>query len=215
MLEAIVPAFNEEPTIADVVKVLVNSGVFSRVLVVDDGSSDATSARAQEAGAEVLKMASNSGKGRAMLAGIQATASDPVAFFDADLLGIRPSHIQSMNSAVNLGYDMVCGVRDYGAAFNPWHLVMPLITGQRFVSRRILAAVPADCWQGYAIETAINHAATKVRARTVVTVLDGVWSRAKATKQGLIGGLSSELKMFNTIGSVNTALNCHGSCKVK
>lgn len=212
--EAIVPAFNEESTIEEVVRVLVASGVFGRVLVVDDGSRDGTSRAARRGGAEVLAMPKNSGKGQAMLAGVRATSSSQVAFFDADLLGLRTDHVRRMSAMADRGYDMVCGVRDYGMIRNPLHTFAPLITGQRIVSRRVIDAVPSDCWNGYAIETAFNHAVGRVRGRTVVTILPGVWSRAKASKLGALSGILGELRMFSTIGKVQSKLDCDGNCKI-
>lgn len=214
VIDAIVPAFNEGLTIASVVSVLLASRSFRRVLVVDDGSSDDTAERAKAAGAEVLKMAKNSGKGQAMLAGIRATDSELIAFYDADLLGLRVDHIHRMVAAAGLGYDMVCGVRDYGVIRNPLHTVAPLITGQRILSRKVIDAVPADCWNGYAIETAFNHAVGRVRGRTVVMILPGVWSRDKASKTGFLRGILGEIKMFLTIHDVQSSLDCHGNCKL-
>ncbi|MBL9127935.1 MAG: glycosyltransferase, partial [Verrucomicrobiales bacterium] len=65
---AILPAWNEAPTLGDVVAGL--RGRVERVLVVDDGSTDATAARAREAGAEVLSLGTNRGKGAALRAGL-------------------------------------------------------------------------------------------------------------------------------------------------
>ena len=56
---AIVPAFNEARSIADVVTGL--QGIVSHVLIVDDGSTDQTAARARAAGAEVLRRDTNNG----------------------------------------------------------------------------------------------------------------------------------------------------------
>ena len=210
---AIVPAYREESTIGEVVRVLLRSGVFRRVIVVDDGSGDGTAREAVQAGAEVLRLPRNGGKGQAMRAGLSAVPeADVVAFFDADLLGLRPEHVRRMAAIAALGYDMVCGVRDYGI-LNPFHAVVPLITGQRFVRRKVLDAMPPDCWQGYAVETALNHAASATKARTVLTVLPGVWSRQKSSKVGLVAGLVGEAKMLATIGQVQARLDCDGTCK--
>jgi glycosyltransferase involved in cell wall biosynthesis len=212
-IDAIVPAFNEALTIASVVSVLLESRSFRRVLLVDDGSADSTAERAKAAGAEVLKIAKNSGKGQAMLAGIRATDSEFTAFYDADLWGLRTDHIHRMVAAAGLGYDMVCGVRDYGVLLNPLHTVAPLITGQRILSRKVIDAVPPDCWNGYAIETAFNHAVSRIRGRTVVMILPGVWSRAKAGKTGALSGTLSDVNMFLNIYDIQSSLDCHGNCK--
>lgn len=82
---AIIPAFNEQDQIANVVKGLLNQ--LDRVYVVDDGSSDATANRALSAGAEVIQHAQNQGKGAAISTGIAAflkTKDDAFVILDAD-----------------------------------------------------------------------------------------------------------------------------------
>jgi len=66
---AIVPAYNEEASVAFVVQDLREHAAGFDVVVVDDGSTDATSARAREAGATVLRMPFNVGIGGTVQAG--------------------------------------------------------------------------------------------------------------------------------------------------
>jgi glycosyltransferase involved in cell wall biosynthesis len=70
-LITIVPAFNEAATIADVVG---RALAHAPVLVVDDGSTDETAARAASAGAEVIRHARRMGKGQAIRTGMTAAA---------------------------------------------------------------------------------------------------------------------------------------------
>lgn len=212
--EAIVPAYNEEKTVGSVVRTILKSGVFDRVLVVDDGSKDNTAIEAKRAGGDVFRMHKNGGKSRAMMAGLEHTTADPIAFFDADLVGFRPDHVRQLAHLADLEYDMVCGLRDYGILGNPLHLGMPLITGERFVKRVVLAAIPKDCWDGYDIETGMNHACKLVGAKTAVTLLRGLQIRRKSDKNGFIKGMLGEFKMFSKIYRAQKNLDCHGSCKI-
>lgn len=213
MREAIVPAFNEEATVASVVGVLLRSGCFDRVLVVDDGSKDATAALARQAGADVYSQP-NAGKAMAMLQGCLLTTADPIAFFDADLLGFEPWHVQRLASLADLGYDMVCGLREYDLLGNPLQMIGPLITGERFVARRLLSAVTDSCWDGYDIETAMNYACKQIGARTVMTPLRGLRIRGKVKKGGVLGGLKAHYKMFNRIATADRTLENCGECRL-
>jgi glycosyltransferase involved in cell wall biosynthesis len=67
---ALIPAFLEETLIADVVRRSLFQ--LDHVVVVDDGSADATASRAESAGAEVIRHPVNSGKGAAIKTGLRA-----------------------------------------------------------------------------------------------------------------------------------------------
>jgi hypothetical protein len=66
---AIVPAYNEEPNVGSVVEAIQRHAPGFDVLVIDDGSTDATAERARAAGAEVLVHPFNLGIGGAMQSG--------------------------------------------------------------------------------------------------------------------------------------------------
>jgi glycosyltransferase involved in cell wall biosynthesis len=70
----VIPALNEEEPIGAVVRA-VPRGIVDEVLVVDNGSTDATAERARAAGARVVLEPSR-GYGRACRAGIAAVAAD-------------------------------------------------------------------------------------------------------------------------------------------
>lgn len=67
---AVIPAYQAAATVGEVVK--GTRAQCAHVVVVDDGSSDATELRARAAGAQVVRLATNSGKGAAILAGLRA-----------------------------------------------------------------------------------------------------------------------------------------------
>jgi glycosyltransferase involved in cell wall biosynthesis len=108
---ALVPAFRAETTVGSVVRGLVPS--VPRVLVVDDGSPDATSLEAEREGADVLRLSVNGGKGTAIRAGlarILASEATHVGFVDAD--GQHdPGDLPKLLAAAREGADFVIGSR--------------------------------------------------------------------------------------------------------
>lgn len=81
----IVPAYNESVVLGGVVQGLVERG--HRVVVVDDGSTDASAAAARAAGAYVLRHALNRGQGAALQTGIAyalVRGAEQVVTFDSD-----------------------------------------------------------------------------------------------------------------------------------
>ncbi len=80
----IIPALNEEQSIPAVLR-SIPRGFAAQIIVVDNGSSDQTAARAREAGAEVVTEPTR-GYGQACLAGLAKLRGDieAVAFLDAD-----------------------------------------------------------------------------------------------------------------------------------
>jgi glycosyltransferase involved in cell wall biosynthesis len=84
-IAVVIPAFNEEKHIGDVVS--RTHATIDNVLVVDDGSSDATAERAREAGAEVIVHPKNRGKGETIKTGLRHWLErqfDFVIILDAD-----------------------------------------------------------------------------------------------------------------------------------
>jgi len=87
----VIPAYNETPTIGKVVRALVRTlkkkGVAFEVIVVDDGSQDATAQHAKDAGAYVIRHILNTGTGGATATGLsyaEQNGFDIAATLDAD-----------------------------------------------------------------------------------------------------------------------------------
>jgi glycosyltransferase involved in cell wall biosynthesis len=111
---AIVPAHNEAPRVAAVVEGLIRQGL--PVLVVDDGSGDGTGEVARAAGARLLRLEPNRGKGAALKAGFRAAlAGGWEAIFTLDGDGQHdPAEVPAFLEAwAETGADLVVGARDY------------------------------------------------------------------------------------------------------
>jgi glycosyltransferase involved in cell wall biosynthesis len=80
----VIPAFNEAASIAAVVRDVAAAAAWREILVVDDGSTDDTAARAAGAGATVIRHPYNKGNGAAVKSGIRRAAGRFVLIMDAD-----------------------------------------------------------------------------------------------------------------------------------
>jgi glycosyltransferase involved in cell wall biosynthesis len=114
-VSAIIPALNEEETIADVVR-SVPRVTANEVIVVDNGSDDRTAERATTSGARVVKEPRR-GYGRACAAGVQALPHDCeiVVFLDGDGSDC-PELMDHLIKPIAEGeYDFVIGSRTRGS----------------------------------------------------------------------------------------------------
>ncbi|MEU4016353.1 glycosyltransferase family 2 protein [Microbacterium sp. NPDC028030] len=131
----VIPALNEEDSVGEVVAAVVAALPSARCLVIDDGSSDATAARARQAGAQVLSLPYNLGVGGAMRAGFRyarANGHDVVVQVDADGQhdpAAIPALIDALGDADLVIGARFAGVGDYG------------VRGPRRWAMRVLATV--------------------------------------------------------------------------
>lgn len=112
-ISVLVPAYNEEPTIAEtadrVKAALDRTDASYEIIVIDDGSSDCTAQRAALPGVRVLRHPCNAGYGRALKTGLRAATGDWIAIVDADAtypIEALPSLLQRIPE-----FDMVVGAR--------------------------------------------------------------------------------------------------------
>ena len=132
-VSVIVPAYNEEATILQILREVRKQavdGVEFEVIVIDDGSRDKTVALLEASPNlydRLIKQPKNGGKGAAVLAGLRAASGDYVLFQDADL-EYSPSHYAALLFPVqNFGAQIVMGSRFLAAQYTRvqfyWHKV--------------------------------------------------------------------------------------------
>lgn len=124
-LSIIIPVYNEEKTIAEIIKKVASvkvQNVDKEIIVVDDGSSDATASQVQSskfpaspAGGKVqsfkyIRHKANQGKGAAVRTGIKNAAGDYILIQDADL-EYDPKYIPMLVGSIKNGVTVVYGTR--------------------------------------------------------------------------------------------------------
>lgn len=200
LITAVIPAHNESGRVGAVVAAVLASRALDRVLVVDDGSTDATAREARAAGAEVIVLSPNRGKGGAMLEGVMRAQADAVLFLDADLIGFLPEHVSALVEPVRNGdAEMVCGLRDYGPTWNALQVGLPPITGERCVRVEVLRRVHDDDWSGWRIEAGINEACRRAGARIALAPLHGMTIYPKWHKVGAQEGFREAAVMARSV----------------
>jgi glycosyltransferase involved in cell wall biosynthesis len=140
-VSVVIPAYNEArrlpATLAGWHQYLASEPFSSEIVVADDGSSDATSEVASNAGARVIGLWPNRGKGAAVRAGVLAAMGAVITYVDADL-NIAPDYLGQAMTLLDEGADLVAGQRDlseYASAEGPLRLAAG---GLVQVTRRVL-----------------------------------------------------------------------------
>lgn len=119
----VIPAYNEEKMVGQVVQEVAKEG-FTSIIVVDDGSSDATSQAAQAEGAIVIRHRINRGKGAATRTGIEAAVrlgADVVVTMDADGQHNAKEIAHIIQPIMNDRCDVVLGSRQMSGGAMPGH----------------------------------------------------------------------------------------------
>jgi glycosyltransferase involved in cell wall biosynthesis len=200
-ITAIVPAFNEERTLAEVLTALKATRDIGEILVVSDGSTDSTVEIARRAEVTTFHLVRNCGKAAAMALGVAHSRSPLVFFVDGDILELTSAMIEDIVEPVRSGrVGMQIGVRGRGRALDAFHRRYgPHLSGIRCLRREIFEAVPKDQVRGFRIETALNWACRELGQPIGITVLHGLRHLVKERKRGALRGAWARLHMFTSV----------------
>lgn len=133
-LFVVIPAFNEESVIQDVIKEIKDAG-YKNIIVVDDGSSDSTHRKAKEIEVIALRHKINRGKGAATKTGIEATkllGAEIIVTMDGD--GQHdPKDIEKLVEPIVQNHcDVVLGTRLVNPKGMPWYKIIANHMGNFF-----------------------------------------------------------------------------------
>ena len=198
---AIVPAYNEEATLTEVLSVLKATPAIDEILVVSDGSTDRTVDIARSMGLRTIHLRKNQGKGRAMAIGVAHTDAETLLFVDGDILNLTEDLLSRLIEPVLAGQsDMNVGIRHRGGPLNAiQERTGPLLSGIRCLRRTVFEAVPESHLEGFAIETGLNWACSQLGCRTTTTVMYNLKHLVKEKKRGLVQGFRARFEMFGAV----------------
>jgi glycosyltransferase involved in cell wall biosynthesis len=207
-LAVVIPAYNEEPTVADVVGEIPRSaaGLKTEVIVVVDGARDATAAKAAGAGALVCDVPVNRGQGAALRLGYwlaRARGAQVIATIDADgqyepeeigrvVQPILDGQADFVSGSRRLGAELTTdrvrhlGVLVFGALISVLvrHRITDPACGIRAMRAEVTGAVKLEQPQYQASELMISAALHGFRLGEVPTTMRDRGVHATGTKKG-------------------------------
>jgi glycosyltransferase involved in cell wall biosynthesis len=207
-LAIVIPAYNEEPTVAEVVAEIPAeaAGLTSEVIVVVDGAKDQTAARAASAGALVCEVPVNRGQGAALRLGYwlaRARGAQVIATIDADgqyepeelaqvIEPILAGRADFVSGSRRLGKELTTdkvrhlGVLVFGALISILvrHRITDPACGIRAMRAEVTGAVKLEQPQYQASELMISAALHGYRLAEVPTTMRDRGVHATGTKKG-------------------------------
>ena len=206
---AVIPAYNEEQTIADVVKCVKSIDKIQKVIVVSDGSTDSTAEIARECGADVIELDENVGKGGAIRAGINECGTEIILFLDADLIGLTEKHVLDLiEPVIDNEADMTIGIFKNGRMVTDLaQKVTPYLSGQRAIKKSVIDKIPNIDITRYGVEVALTKYVDKFNVRVQEVDLPDMTHVTKEEKLGIIRGVHARLKMYWDIVKILSSYN--------
>lgn len=197
-VSAIIPAYNEEKTILDVIDTLKEVEKINEIIVISDGSKDNTAQIARESGVIVIELDENMGKGAAISEGLKVCKGDIVLFLDADLIGLNNKHVCCLLEPVLRDEcDMAVGLFSSGRISTDLaQKISPKLSGQRAVKKPILDTMTNLEITGYGLEIALSMHVKREKVRVMEIGLDDLTHVMKEEKLGLVKGFGQRMKMY-------------------
>ncbi|MBP1704795.1 MAG: glycosyl transferase [Chloroflexi bacterium] len=183
----VVPIYNEQATLPNLVATLVASDLVDEVVCVDDGSTDSSREILRTFGRRIalVELPENRGKGGAMAEGVWRAHGSIVVFVDADLLNLSEEHLRALvgplldgTARASLGF--FPGESGYSRFIA--RITGPRFTGERAYFRRdLLAHLPRIATTRFGAEVYLNRLYSK--HETVVVPLPGLSGLGKEDKR--------------------------------
>jgi len=198
-ISIIIPAYNEEKGIGDVLKAICLASLPNEITVVSDGSVDKTVEVAKTYPVKVLEQHPNKGKAAAMHLGVESTDGDILCFIDADIIGLTPELVDALLQPVVDGRaEVSMGIFQGGKFSTDWAQKMfPFLTGQRAMPRSVWEGSKVNYDSRYGVEVHLTKYMAKHNLRVENVILKGCtqYFKEQKTKGKGIEGFGKRLQM--------------------
>lgn len=200
-ISCVIPAYNEEKEIGNVLKALMNAGrVISEIIVVDDSSTDNTKKIvAAFPAVRLLTNDQNMGKSATVARGIKNSAGSHILMLDADLLFLNEKNITDLIAPiVKDKADVTISYRK-----NAWPLFpfkdIDYLSGERIFPKKYVAPLIHEIAHlpGYGLEVFLNREVIiKNQLRISVVQWPNVENNFQRNKRGFLRGVKVVIKIW-------------------
>ena len=201
MISCIIPCYNEEERVKNVINVVTSHELISEVIVVDDGSDEKTKSILRSLKHEKLKVLflnKNMGKAYAVYHGTKNAKNDLVLLLDADLINLKKEHIDSLIAPIiNKEAHVSMSLRKNALLINKIFRIDP-VSGERCLKKDILLALDNLENLRFGLETKINLHILKNNLKYKIVKIDAISPRKKI-KHGFLRGSLNDIKMIYEI----------------
>jgi len=192
-VSCVIAAYNEERLIGGVIEAVRRVPEVEEIIVVSDGSTDATvEVAAASAADRIITLPANLGKGGAILAGARRASGRVLLLLDADLEHLKSCEISSL---IGLVADGDCDMAVGTLASDIVHTVLPHLSGIRVVHRHALLDRPQLATTRFGFERALTELARRENWTIARIPFTGVTHPRKEEKYGLINGWQGKVRM--------------------
>jgi Glycosyl transferase family 2 len=198
----IIPAYNEAARIEAVLASVIGHPLIDEVIVVDDGSTDGTSAVA--AGLEEVRLIAlpqNRGKTAALAVAMAQAQGDLLLLVDADLIGLSADHLTALITPVLSGAaDLSISLRRNAPKLWQW-IGLDYISGERVLRKSLIAPHLPHLTQlpRFGFEVFLNRLTITAGHRIAVVPWPEVISPVKSAKYGWWTGAKADIAMIRDL----------------